>query len=66
MQIITPADFKEWKNSQVTIAFMNSLLERIEDTKDFLVGCPLEDVVKHQGYIMAIKDIMQLDFAGEQ
>lgn len=63
--MISQADFIDWKNSAVTIAFMNSMLERIEDCKNFLVGCPLDEVLEQQGYIRAIQDIMQLDFVEE-
>ena len=38
------------------------MLERIEDEKEYLVGCSVEDINKHRGYILALRDMMNLDF----
>lgn len=40
--------------------------ERIDLAKEYLVDCPEEDIAKHRGYIMALRDILALDFSEEE
>jgi len=36
MNIVTQADFQEWKSNPVTVAFMNAAQFRIDECKDIL------------------------------
>jgi hypothetical protein len=67
MQIITSEEIKEWKTSPVTRAFMNGLLERLEETKVLLTAPDITDqrFRNLQGYYMAIQDTLDTTFEEE-
>jgi hypothetical protein len=65
MSVISTSDFNNWKQDSVTEAFMQVVYERMEDCKNHLsVTAGLDSIEdnKTRGYLLALRDILQLSF----
>jgi hypothetical protein len=65
MSFITRTEFKEWESNPVTRYFKKEVGQRVEDVKEELTSTDADGLKYRQGYVQALRDILEISFEEE-